>query len=699
VLAFDLRGNRSDALGHVELGIDGVTKSGTGPIDGKLAVDVEPDRAKVSLGLRAAGLDAVKAHGTVGLGGRGLIATLRDKRAGGAPLDVNVDLPRHRVAEWAALRPRLARVLGRVGGALHLGGTLGEPTAKGALALDQIESLSREPARAAVTIDAGSEALTARVTLGPVSDTKPLAVEVSARRPELVAFLRKKEGDASLAVAIEIGATAKRLGSLIPKLTADFPDTGADGTLDWAMRGDIVLASTDGVRRLEDASLVGDLTVRRGRVPIPRSKRQYRDVELALSATREALALRTLELHESDREKRDRHLRIRAKLPWKRLRPEGFDLQIEARDFLLFGTDTLGAPDAPRAALTAKLAVNGDLSRPRRRIDATVQSLDLSMPDRLDKAHWPEKAHLGDVLFLGDAGVAVGKLVGPVAKTAGAPSAPPPPDAPGAAGTDVFVHILKPIKVQKMPFELVAKGELAVKLRPGEKPAILGELVVVDGYMTLGGRNHGMDKRRRSRIYFDGAHPTGELDLWVRHAPHPVVLQDVSLASSGGDDVRIHLTGPISKPFSTVTGVGNADLWDILPVHNAGRVKFTSQPDMPATQTVQVPREYDVVLLSYMAVNLPHNLFLSRMNAWADPHDARGGYGRIQHLEADRYSADGKTRVRATARPPTPGQSGAELEVGRLFVNEPHTKAGVAVVGGSRLGGGPAVFLEWASQD
>ena len=100
-----------------------------------------------------------------------------------------------------------------------------------------------------------------------------------------------------------------------------------------------------------------------------------------------------------------------------------------------------------------------------------------------------------------------------------------------------------------------------------------------------------------------------------------------------------------------------------------------------------------------MAVNLPHNLFLTRINAWADPHDDRGAYGRVRHLEADRYSATGKTRIRAAARPTTMGQSSAELEIGHLFVNEPHTKVGAAIVAGSRIGGGPALFFEWASDD
>ncbi len=705
-LAFDLHGTRHDAGGQLELTLADVRKGETGPIDGKLTVDLEAERTRLALDLKVAGLEALRARGKIGLAGRGLIATLRDKKAGDADLDVLLELPKHRLAEWAVVRPKLEKYLGSFGGALHLAGKLNAPTAKGEIALDDFTTASGEAGRAALLLDAGAEQIDVDVRLGPVSDQDPVAIRVHTARAALIDLLRKKEGDASAAVKIEARAHRKPVASVLPKLTRDFPDTGAQGTFDWDMQGELVLASTDGVRRLADATLLGDLSITKGSVPIPESKRRFHGVELAIRATRDALRIDKLEVHESDREKKDRRIFVTGQLPWSRLRPERVELAIDAQDFLLFGTDTLGMPDAPRGALSAKLEVSGDLSRPRRRIDATVHALNLSMPDRLDKAHWPEKSNLGDVLYLSKKGVAVGKLPRPEAKASpppapSAPSAPsaPLPDAPGAAGTDVYLHIPRPIKVQKMPFELVAKGELEVRLRAGKKPAITGELVVVDGYMSLGGRNHGMDPRHRSRIFFDAEHPGGELDLWVRRAPHPVVLADVSLVSSGGDDVRLHLTGPISKPFSTVNGVGNADLWDILPVHNAGRVKFMSEPDLPATAAVQLPREYDVVLLSYMAVNLPHNLFLTRINAWADPHDDRGAYGRVRHLEADRYSATGKTRIRAAARPTTMGQSSAELEIGHLFVNEPHTKVGAAIVAGSRIGGGPALFFEWASDD
>jgi hypothetical protein len=68
-------------------------------------------------------------------------------------------------------------------------------------------------------------------------------------------------------------------------------------------------------------------------------------------------------------------------------------------------------------------------------------------------------------------------------------------------------------------------------------------------------------------------------------------------------------------------------------------------------------------------------------------------------MEAERYSENGKTRVRMVSRPPSAGQSEAEVWLDWLLANDRNTAAGVGVRGGSRLGGGPGVFFEWSSSD
>ena len=605
---------------------------------------------------------------------------------------------RHRLADWAALRPKLARFLGTAGGTVKLGGSVKEPTLDADIALLDVESVDGNPSAAHVRVKADADRVTAGIALGEKKDASPLAVLVTAKRPELLAFLRSKTGDATLDVELSARADRKSLRTLVPKLTRDFPELDAKGTLDWDMKGAVRLASHDGQRRLADAALDGALVLDQATIPIPSTTRRYHSVALRLEAERDGLRIEKLHLEESDREKKQRTLDVSGKLAWQNLRPERADLRISARNFLLYGSDLLGKPDAPRAVLTADIAVGSTLDTPRRRVDVTVHQLDLYSPERYEKAHWPEVSNTGDVVYLDEGKAKLGRFVVPESKLK--PPAPPPPAADPAGGTDVHIRIPKPIRVQKQPFELVAHGELVARIRPGvPKPMVEGVLHVVDGNMSLAGRLHQVSKTEESRIYFDREHPAGELDLYVRREPNPVVLRDISKVSARGDDVRLHLTGPLSKPISNVTGVGNADLWDILPVHNAGRVKYATQPDMPATSTAQIPREYDVVLISYMVANLPHNAFLDRVSAWADPYDDRFAYGRIQHLEAERYSESGKTRIRAASRPPTMGQSSAELEADYLFLNSPRTKAGMGLTAGSRLGGGPSLFFEWSSED
>jgi TamB, inner membrane protein subunit of TAM complex len=700
VAKLDLSGNRHDARGKIGLTLSDVHKGELGPIDAKLAVMLDADATRLDLDARAAGLEALRGKGTIGVAGQGLLDAARAKKLGDPALDLKFEVPRRHIAEWSKLRPKLASLDGDASAEVSVGGTAKEPLVDGHVLVDQFRFADGQPGAISVAFGASDQAVSGGVTLGPPSGAPAIALNASSPRQDLFALLGSKEGDAGAEVTLSARADHQKLSAIVPMLNKDMPKIDADGRLDWNMNGKIRLASHDGVRRVDDASLEGPLALTNGTIPIPGTNRKYHDVALRLAAAPEGLRIETLEAHESDREKSDRYFKAHGELAWTRLRPEHVDLELDARDFLLFGSELLGKPDAPRAALSAKIDVNGDLSKPRRRVDVTVKSLNLRMPDRFEKAHWPEETAKGDVIYLDETPIEVGKLERPK----GEESAPPPvtkaePGPEPEGGTDLFVHIPNRIHAQKQPFTLVAKGELTVKIRPGQKPAVRGELDVQGGAMALGGRMYPVMQTKKSRIFFDAEHPKGELDLWVHYVPNPVALQDVSLASAEGNDIRLHLGGPLSKAESKVNGVGNADLWDMLPVTNAGRVKYVSGPDLPMTETAQLPREYDMVLISYMTVNLPHMNFLDRESAWADPYDDRFSYGRIRHYQAERYSADGKRRIRVNERPATMGQSEAEAEADYLFLNHAHTKAGAGLVAGSRLGGGPSLFFEWQSDD
>jgi hypothetical protein len=273
--------------------------------------------------------------------------------------------------------------------------------------------------------------------------------------------------------------------------------------------------------------------------------------------------------------------------------------------------------------------------------------------------------------------VAVGRLPVPKAKP------PAPRSAPSGPATLVHISIPTPIHVQKPPFDMLAKGELDVRLTPGAPtPSVGGELTVVEGAMELGGRIHALSKR------------TGAASV-RRRAPRRRARSLPRACARRSSCATSRASAATTQPadgadFQPVSGDRRRQrrLWDILPVHNAGRVKHVSGPDLPPSSAPDLPREYDVVLISYMALNLPHNLFLDRINAWSDPYDDRFSYGKVRHLQAESVSKSGSTRVRVLSRPPSTGRSEAELEAGWLWVNQPRTQLGVGVVGGSRAGGG-----------
>jgi hypothetical protein len=111
-----------------------------------------------------------------------------------------------------------------------------------------------------------------------------------------------------------------------------------------------------------------------------------------------------------------------------------------------------------------------------------------------------------------------------------------------------------------------------------------------------------------------------------------------------------------------------------------------------------MPRGDQLFVLTFMATNLPHLLFLDRIQAWADATEPTGGYGQIRDLEAEKYSKDEGARVRAVVRPPQLGRSNAELQLDRVFVHHDRGVFGIGLRAGDRLGGGAAVFVEWSSE-
>jgi hypothetical protein len=258
---------------------------------------------------------------------------------------------------------------------------------------------------------------------------------------------------------------------------------------------------------------------------------------------------------------------------------------------------------------------------------------------------------------------------------------------------DVRVHIPQPIRLEQAPLDVMAKGELTVKVRDAGVET-RGAVLLTGGSINLFGHDHPLQD---GRITFSAEHPNGWMAVTFAHPLPPEVMRELTKASARAGST-VTLSGDPGLPKVAFGGAGNASLNEVISLNNAGRPVYTSAPDLPASQSVQLPRGTDQLLvLSFLASNMPHMIFLDRIAGWSDPYQGASAYGRIENVEAEHYGD--KTRVRAVVRPLTPGRSREELQWDRLFINSDRTAAGVGVRAGSRLGGGLAAFFEWSSAD
>jgi hypothetical protein len=754
----DLHGTTRDLFGEATITLRDASRGARGPGGARLAITIGPKETAVDLGVAYKEAEALRVSGTIGAAGTGLIPAIREKQLGNAPLNLAMTIPRREVAELlrprtrpagivstianALLRPWWEYLPGSVSGGAAIGGTVGTPTLEGALVYDGFTTIDHGPGRAALAVNATPETITASIALGSPSGgsgpgpgggqppgAAPVVIDASLPRAAIAGY----RTGGLLPIAVRARAGDVDIRTLAPAFVLDGKGFEVGGRLRWTMDGAVALTSTPAGPAVAEGVMDGSLAIEKGRMTLPHSRRVYEDIELRLASDAAALRIESLALRESDLEKPRRTLGASGRLAWTNLRPDRLTFDLKAADWLIFGTDKLGPADAPRGAVTLDIGVSASLGGPVKVVDADVRSLELLVPERFARAHQPEAVSLGDVIYLDEVGGAPGKL--PVSAK-GAPAKPGAalesraatadpdsnPEASAATGFDIHVRVPRRAHLLQAPLNLWVQGEVNASIRPGKKK-IEGRLAAVDGDLTLAGKRHRLD---HGAIVFDEANPTGLLDLhFVRDLP-PATLRDISLVSAGGGSVRVDMVGAIGKPPKvTLSGAGNASLFDVLAVHNAGRTRYYAEPDMPAGATAQIPQYSDLLVLTYMGINLPHLLFLDRLNAWADPYDDRTSYGRIQHLEAETYVGGGDFRIRAVTRPPAAGQSEAELHYDWLLTKpggmgpdvhgaaspqEPGTAGqspprptgpvfGLGLRAGSRLGGGPGIFFEWSSHD
>lgn len=689
-------GDERDARAQIDLAATGVGGPGRAlpaPVDLRARVLLAGTATRVDVDVDAAGGPLLGLHGDVGLEGDGLVTRLRAGQRPDPDLDLDLDVARRTLASLAPLRPALATAPGRVEGHVEIGGRASKPLVHGSLGVGGVTAAAGNPTGVGVRLDVDAERIAAVIGVGQGGEVGEgqLRARVGLRRDDLA---RLDEGEAPLEAAVE--ADAVPLAQLLPALVTTDEGVQPKGTLSSSLALKGALRRRDGALTLADPQLGGRLDVKEGTIGLPGAKRAFHDVALGLRAEPGALVIERIHAEESDLQRRKRTLHVEGTVALDGLRPRSADARITADEWLLFGK-TLGQVDAPRGTLTIDAKVDARLDGDRRKVDVRVDRLAVLIPDRFDKAHQPEELHVGDVFFVGDPGVRVGKLPVPdsVKARAEAASAPRPPPVEGAKGTDLHVVVGPGARLFQSPMDLFPEGTIDVALDPGGR-TVRGQLVMKGGELSLGGKMHQLQK---GSLTFDEEHPTGELDLWfARRLEKHGQLRDVSNAS-GGDAIRIHMFGPISDRKTVLSGAGSPGaLYDLLSMHNVGQPRFITEPDLPDTGGVEFPQLEDVLILSFLSVNLPHLMFLDRGVAWSDPHDdTTGRYGKLEHYEAER--ARGRVRLRGKGRPEAVGRSDAEVGLDLLFVDTPTFRAGTGVVAGSRLGGGPGLFLEWSSQD
>ncbi len=584
----------------------------------------------------------------------------------GLAVDAVIDVPERPLASLASLRAKLAELGGTVGGRIAVRGPAKTPAIDAALAWRGYRTA------------AGT---TGETTLAASGTPAALATTIDHDGLKITADVDRHDPD-RIGVRATMRAAKAPILPLLPAMLGAKVAGAELGTLDWNMDGDFVLVKSAGRLALDRAAVTGTLDVQGGAFAIPHSKRRYHDITLAVAGEPAGIRIKSLALHESDLEKRDRSLSIAGLVALDKLHPRHVDLTLAARDWLVFGTDKLGLPDAPRATATFDIGVAVDLASPVLGVDATIHSLALRAPDRQDRAHYQERASVsGDIIFVDRTTGRTGKL--PVAlPVAAAPRKRRP--------MDIRIHIPQAIRVEQTPLDVMARGELAVTVRE-TGVATRGTLTMDRGKLNLFGRDHALVD---GSLTFSDEHPHGHLALTFERALPDFAKRELA---AGTGNARITFSGSPAAPKVSLSGAANAAMMEVMAMYNAGRPLSVARPGLPASSTVEAPRGDQLFVLTFMASNLPQLLFLDRINAWADPY--QGTYGQITNVEAEKYAADQKSRVRAVVRPTTPGRSTAELQYDRLLIESDRAALGVGVRAGDRLGGGVGLFFEWSSRD
>ena len=591
-----------------------------------------------------------------------------------AVLDVEVTVPERSVESLESLSPKVAGIAGNLGLTVKVAGTPKAPTFAADGAWDGFTSASGKTSSVRLSANGSASAIAVDLGLGGTA-----AQPIAKLRAEI------DRGADALDVRVVTDAKSVALVDVLPKRAAEHGLDIDYGVLNSDFATTVHVSQRDGVRAVEKVSAKGALTITGASAVVPGSSRKVKDIEVRIEGRGDVAAL-ALAAVEADEQNQNRKINIAASVGISKGKPTAATATIKAEDWLVFG-GTMGPADAPKASLNADIAIDADLSGQVPELAVTVHAMKFSEPERFLRDHGLEQVAIGgDIMFTDASGVRVGKI-GPQRD----PNRVVPPPRKRTP-MNVKVSIPQPIRLTKSPIDAEISGDLEIVITEDAMTPV-GVLEVHGGSVSLFGHPH---PYIGGELRFDADNPKGSLSLVFARPLPPAVLRELS-RRSGGDSVKILIAGSVAKRDISLAGAGNSGLLEVMSSHNAGRALRFTEPGLPSSNSVQLPRGEQPLVLTYLATNLPHLLLFDRFSAWSDPYDRSRRYGQVDNFFGERTT--GKRRVRVVARPENIGRSNVELQVDRVLVNSAGAMIGAGVRAGSRLGGGVALFFEWASKD
>lgn len=600
--------------------------------------------------------------------------------AEGTRLRVFADMSPRPPPALSHLIPQLERLPGQVAMRMDVTGTAIALIVEARSVWDKFNTVAGVPGRVVTSFAMRSPSdITADLVIGAPSSPVEVVARISPSKDR-----------------VDVKTTMRARGvpftSVVPAFLVGGRTSADAGHLNWDMTSVLSVDTTHKRPQLSIGTVEGTLDIDGGQLPIPGSERVIHDMQLHVTSSRDALTIRELSARETDtalgaHPPVERSASISAELHWDNLRPRRADITIQAERALLFGPEALGVAESPKAEMSANLRVGADLSTPIPTVSVTIDRLSLSAPDRYVRNHVPLTSSVNnDVLFTDGTDIAPGTFPRPADTTRPALSIDTP--------VDLDLRIPNPIHVHFAPGDGNVQGDVSIAIRPGRLPSTRGQLELIDANLQILGNPHRLE---HGTVTWSDRHPDGILDIAFRGNVSRTFLRHVSAASAGSDGLIVKLEGPLAAPRLSLDGVAGSEIFEAMLAENAGHTRHVTQPDMPAGPTVSAPHVDQHLVLTFIAVNVPHLRLFDRFAAWADPYDSDDAYGRVEHFTGERKS--GKHRIEIVSRPPTPGRSQLEVHADRLFIDDRTRSAGVGVRIGSRVGGGVSLFFEWSSRN